>query len=330
VIKNPTTEKQVGAPRVAPVKIIIREIYSRFGMWIILLGMVIIMSLITRNFLSIANILNVIRQISFIAIIGFGSALVLISGGIDLSPGAVVALVSVIAGSYAQGAYPVIVPVIIGLLIGLAVGMLNGFLITRLHVPPFIVTLGLMTSANGAAMQYSHGASFSGLAPGFTFLGIGRFIGIPVPIIIMFILAGGVYLLLNHTVFGRQLAAVGSNEQAAKIAGVKTRRVTFSVYAIAGVLSAIAGLLMTARIDLGLPTLGAGYEFNAISAAVIGGVSLKGGEGSIWSVLCGALIIGVIINGMDLVGVNAYWQQLVRGVIIVLAIILDQFKNAPD
>lgn len=309
---------------------IIRKIYAKYGMWIILLGMIILMMCLSDRFLSPNNILNLVRQVSFIAIIGFGSAMVLICGGLDLSPGALMAVVSVVSASFAQGEYPVIVAILIGLAVGLAGGLINGLLITKLNVPPFIATLGMMTAAKGVAMLYSDGNSVGGLLPSYKVLGGGRVFGIPIPIIIMFALAGLMYLLLNHTPYGRHVVAVGDNEQAAKISGIKTGYVTLSVYVIAGVLAAIASILMSGRIASGQPLLGDGYEMDAISAAVVGGVSLQGGVGSIWGVICGALIIGIINNGMDLIGVSSYWQQIVKGVIIVVAIVLDQLKNIRD
>jgi len=309
---------------------IVRDIYAKYGIWIILLGMIILMMCLTRSFLSTKNIMNLIRQVSFIAIIGFGSAMVLICGGLDLSPGALVAVVSVVSASFARGDYPVFVPIIIGLAVGLAGGLINGLLITKLKVAPFITTLGMMTSAKGVAMLYTGGNSVSGLMPSYKILGGGRIAGIPIPIIIMVVIAVIMYLLLNHTPYGRHVVAIGDNEQAAKISGIKTGAVTLSVYVIAGLMAAIASILMSGRIASGQPLLGEGYEMDAISAAVVGGVSLQGGIGSIWGVICGALIIGIINNGMDLLGVSSYWQQVVKGIIIVLAIVLDQLKNISE
>jgi len=305
---------------------LIKDIYSRFGMWIILLGMVILMASLSSAFLSRNNIMNLLRQISFISIIGFGSAMILISGNIDLSPGALMGLVSVVSASFAAGERPVFVSVIIGLFVGLAGGAINGFLITRLNVPPFIATLGVMSCAKSAAVIYTNGYSISGLAAGFKSIGGGRFFEIPIPFIIMISLAVIVFILLNHTPYGRHVVAIGNNEQAAKISGVRTDKVVFSVYVLAGVLSAVAGILMTGRVASGQALLGVGYEFHAISAAVVGGVSVKGGIGSIWGVICGALVIGVMNNGMDLLAINTFTQEIARGAIIVIAVILDQLK----
>ncbi len=302
-------------------------IYAKYGMWIILIAMIILMSVLTPNFLTKRNLMNLVRQVSFIAIIGFGSAFILISGGLDLSPGAVVAATSVVCASFAQGNHPLIVPLLVGLLVGITCGLINGFLVTRLNVPPFIATLGTMQSARGFAMLYSGGNSITKLTDSFKFLGQGSLLGIPVPIIVMVVIAVVMYVLLDHTPYGRRSVGVGDNIEAARISGINVNRIILSVYLIGGLLSSVTSILMTARIASGQPILGDGYEMDAISAAVVGGVSLKGGVGSIWGVVCGALIIGIINNGMDLLAVSSYWQQVVKGVIIVLAVVLDQLKN---
>ncbi len=311
-------------------KDMIKKIYIKYGIWMILIGMVILMTCLSDNFLSTKNILNLVRQVSFISIIGFGSALILICGGLDLSPGAIVAVTSVVSASFGRGEYPVIFAILIGLCVGLAAGIINGIFVTKLKVPPFIATLGMMTSAKGIAMLYTDGNSVNGLTDSYRIWGAGKLLGIPIPIIIMLILAVIMYILLEHTPYGRHVVAVGDNEQAAKISGIKTERIILSVYIIGGMLASVASILMSGRIASGQPLLGEGYEMDAISAAVVGGVSLKGGVGSIWGVVCGALIIGIINNGMNLLGVSSYWQQVVKGIIIVLAIVLDQLKHIND
>ena len=307
-----------------------KKIYVKYGIWMILIGMVILMTCLSENFLSTKNILNLVRQVSFISIIGFGSAFILICGGLDLSPGAVVAVTSVVSASFGRGEHPTVLAILIGLCVGLAAGTINGIFVTKLKVPPFIATLGMMTSAKGIAMLYTDGNSVNGLTDSYRIWGAGKLLGIPIPIIIMLVLAVIMYILLEHTPYGRHVVAVGDNEQAAKISGIKTERIMLSVYIIGGVLASVASILMSGRIASGQPLLGEGYEMDAISAAVVGGVSLKGGVGSIWGVVCGALIIGIINNGMNLLGVSSYWQQVVKGIIIVLAIVLDQLKHIND
>lgn len=307
-----------------------KKIYVKYGIWMILIGMMILMTCLSENFLSTKNILNLVRQVSFISIIGFGSAFILICGGLDLSPGAVVAVTSVVSASFGRGEHPTVLAILIGLCVGLAAGTINGIFVTKLKVPPFIATLGMMTSAKGIAMLYTDGNSVNGLTDSYRIWGAGKLLGIPIPIIIMLVLAVIMYILLEHTPYGRHVVAVGDNEQAAKISGIKTERIMLSVYIIGGVLASVASILMSGRIASGQPLLGEGYEMDAISAAVVGGVSLKGGVGSIWGVVCGALIIGIINNGMNLLGVSSYWQQVVKGIIIVLAIVLDQLKHIND
>lgn len=307
-----------------------KKIYVKYGIWMILIGMMILMTCLSENFLSTKNILNLVRQVSFISIIGFGSAFILICGGLDLSPGAVVAVTSVVSASFGRGEHPTALAILIGLCVGLAAGTINGIFVTKLKVPPFIATLGMMTSAKGIAMLYTDGNSVNGLTDSYRIWGAGKLLGIPIPIIIMLVLAVIMYILLEHTPYGRHVVAVGDNEQAAKISGIKTERIMLSVYIIGGVLASVASILMSGRIASGQPLLGEGYEMDAISAAVVGGVSLKGGVGSIWGVVCGALIIGIINNGMNLLGVSSYWQQVVKGIIIVLAIVLDQLKHIND
>ncbi len=308
----------------------LREIYIKYGIWIILLFMIVLMSCLTDTFFTTRNLLNLVRQVSFIAIIGFGSAYIMICGGLDLSPGSVVAVTSVVSCSFATGNYPTSVAILIGLLIGVVVGTVNGLLVTALRVPPFIATLGTMTSCNGIAMLYSDGNSIKGLTDSYKYWGAGKIMGIPISIIIMLVLAVIMFVVLVYTPFGRHIVAVGDNIQAAKISGIKTERIILLVYIIGGVLASIASILMSGRIASGQPLLGDGYEMDAISAAVVGGVSLKGGVGSMGGVICGALIIGIINNGMDLLGVSSYWQQIVKGIIIVLAIVLDQLKQRSE
>lgn len=305
-----------------------KELYNKYGILLILVLMVVVVSVLTPNFLTPKNLINVVRQISFIAIMAFGSTFVIITGGIDLSAGSIVGMVSVFTAAFAHpGEYPLIVPVMIGILTGLACGCVNGFLIARMDIPPFIATLGLMTSGRGVALLFSNGRPINDLSDSYLFLGAGYILGIPVPIVILIILAVVMYLLLNNTPFGRHVMAIGGNEQAARISGINVVAVKLGVYAIAGVLSAVAGILMSARISSGQPNLGVGYEMDAVASSVIGGVSLSGGIGTIWGTVCGALVIGIINNGMDLLGINTYWQQIVKGMIIVVAVLLDCLKN---
>lgn len=304
------------------------SIYNKFGIFIVLIFMMLILSILTPNFLTSNNLINVVRQISFIAIIGFGVTAIIITTGIDLSSGSIVALTSVIVASAAHpGQYPLIVTVLIGLSVGLLCGFLNGIIIAKAGIPPFIVTLGMFTAARGAASLFSDGRPISNMKDEFIFLGAGKVLGIPVPIIILVLVAVVTHIILTQTRFGRHVFAVGGNEQAAIISGINVVKVKVMVYTYAGFLASLAGLVLTARINSGQPGLGVGLELDAIASAVIGGTSLSGGMGAVFGTITGALVIGVINNGMDLLNINVYWQQIVKGIIIVLAVFIDKMKN---
>lgn len=304
------------------------KIYSRFGMFLILIALVLVMTILSPRFLTVVNLLNVVRQISFIALVGLGVTMVIITTGIDLSSGSVIALASVVSASFAHpNTYPVVIPILMGLLVGAVCGLVNGTIISKAKIPPFIVTLGMMTAARGVALLYSNGKPIGNFSSQFTYLGAGKVLGIPVPIIILLIMAITTHVLLKNTKFGNHVYAIGGNEQAAIISGVNVNKVKIMVYTYAALLAALAGVVLTARISSGQPGLGVSYELDAIAASVIGGTSLSGGIGSVPGTITGALIIGVINNGMDLLNVSAYWQQIVKGVIIVGAVLLDLLKR---
>jgi inositol transport system permease protein len=270
-------------------------------------------------------------------LIAIGVTMVIITGGIDLSSGSVLALAAVVSTSLAQRLdwseikfpgldVPVIVPILAALAVGAACGLVNGSLIARFKIPPFIATLGMMTIARGFALIYSE-RPVSGLTDSYNYIGQGEPFGIPVPIVILAVVAIGAHVMLNNTRFGRHIYALGGNEQAARISGINISRVKIGVYTIAGLLAGLSGLVLSSRIGSGQPGLGLGYELDAIASAVIGGTSLSGGIGTIWGTIVGALIIGVLNNGLDLLNVSAYWQTIVKGSIIVVAVIIDERKN---
>jgi inositol transport system permease protein len=309
-------------------KINVSQIMSKYGMLFVLIGMVILMSFLSDSFLVTQNLINIVRQISFIGIVAMGVTMIIITTGIDLSSGSVIALVSVVVASLAHpGEYPLIVPILTGLCIGAITGFINGFITAKGKIPAFIATLGMMTAARGLALLYSGGRPIANMTDSFLFLGKGTILGIPFPIIVFFLLGIISHLLLSKTKFGKYTYAIGGNEQAAKIAGINVDRYRIMIYSYAGFLSAIAGIMLTARISSGQPSLGNMYELDAIAAAVIGGTSLSGGIGTIPGTIIGALIIGVLNNGLDLLGVSSYWQQILKGAIIVTAVLLDSRKN---
>lgn len=310
---------------------------SKYGIVLILLAMFIAFSLLSEGFFTPRNIFNIIRQISFMGLIAIGVTMVIITGGIDLSSGSVLALVAVIATSLAQlpesatlkyeGLHlPIVVPVIVGLAVGALCGAINGSLIARFGIPAFIATLGMMTVARGFALIYSN-KPLSQLTPEYNFIGQGAIMGVPFPVIILLVVAVAAHIMLNNTPFGRYIYALGGNEQAARISGVNINRVKIGVYTLAGLLSGLAGLVVSSRVGSGQPGQGVGIELDAIAAAVIGGASLSGGIGTIWGTIVGALIIGVLDNGLILLNVDQYWITIVKGAIIVVAVIIDQRKN---
>lgn len=310
-------------------KDLFKRIYNQYGMFLILILLVVIISIIKPNFLSVINIINIVRQMSFIALIALGVTIVIITTGIDLSSGSVMAVASVVAASMAHpNQYPVIVPIAIGLAAGALCGWINGFIIAKSGIPPFIVTLGMMTAARGAALLYTDGKPIGNFSEQFIWIGAGKVLGIPVPIILLLIMAVFTYIMLNNTKFGRHIYALGGNEQAAIISGINVYKVKVIVYTYAGFLAALAGISLSGRIQSGQPGLGVGYELDAIASAVIGGTSLSnGGIGTVQGTIIGALVIGVINNGMDLMNINSYWQQIVKGAIIVGAVLLDKQKS---
>jgi len=314
---------------------------STYSILLILVGLVALEAILSGGIsLRIVNLLNVLRQISVIGIIALGVTMCIITAGIDLSSGAVVAMVSVVVASLLQEAdamdrlfkgghpWPVLLVIVIGLLIGAFLGFLNGAMITRLRIPPFIATLGMMTFARGWAFIYSQGRPRGSLLDSFQTLGQGATLGIPNPALILLVCVALTYVILKHTLWGRYTYALGSNMQAAVVSGIKTDRYLILVYTFAGFLAAVASIVLTARIGSGQPGLGLGYELDAIAASVIGGTSLAGGLGSAGGTLIGALIIGVMKNGLDILNVSADFQQVARAIIIVVAVTIDVRKNA--
>ena len=274
------------------------------------------------------NLLNVVRQVSVIAIVGIGVTIVIITTGIDLASGSVIALVSVITASLAHpDQFPVIVPVAVGLASGALTGTISGMLVAVGKIPAFIATLGMMIAARGLALIYSDGRPISDFSEAFDFIGRGHLLGVPFPIVVMGITAIVVHVILTHTRFGKHVYAIGGNQQAAIVSGINVKRRLLQVYTLAGLLSGLAGILLTSRISVGQPTAGMGYELDAIAAAVIGGTSLSGGIGTVYGTVVGALIIGVLNNGLDLLRVNPNWQQLIKGVLIVGAVLLDKQRH---
>lgn len=289
----------------------------------------ILLGFINDNFFTLNNMLNLLRQVSVNALIAFGMTFVILTAGIDLSVGSTLALGSALtAGLLTSGMDPMLA-VLIGLLIGFALGAINGLIITKGKVAPFIATLATMTIYRGATLVYTDGTPITGLSDSFTFemIGKGYLFGIPFPVIIMLVAFFILYFVQRKTVFGRQVYAVGGNEEAAKLSGIKTDGVKIWVYSITGMLAVLAGIIITSRLDSAQPTAGTSYELDAIAAVVIGGTSLAGGRGRIVGTLIGALIIGVISNGLNLLNVSSFYQQIVKGTIILVAVLFDRSQK---
>ena len=326
-------------PEVTTRRFDVGALLKKYAIIGILLLFIIVLAIVTGgNFLKVDNLINVIRQVSAIGIIAVGMTFVIIAKGIDLSVGSVLAMSAVVSASLVQqtGAsntlYPGLhLPWIVGVLAGLAVGALTGLitgtLVSVFKIAPFIATLGMMTAARGLALIYTGGRPLSKLDPSYNFIGQGDVFGVPVPIILLAIVAVGAHLVLTRTRFGRHVFAYGGNEQAARVSGINISKIMLGIFALTGVLAGLSGIILSARIGSGNPQLGTGIELDAITATVIGGTSFNGGVGTIWGTIVGALIIGIINNGLDLMNVSPFWQQVVKGTIIVLAIIIDERKN---
>ena len=301
---------------------------SRYGILIAFLILIVLMSLLSPAFLKTTNIMNILRQTSVNGIVAVGMTFVIILAGIDLSVGSVIALAAVIAASFAHpGDYPLIVPVIAGLATGGLCGFINGFVIAKRKIAPFIMTLAMMTIARGAALVYTNGRPVIELSDSYNKIGGSYFLGIPIPVIIFIIIILIGWIILSKTVFGRHVYATGGNKTAAELSGIITGKITVWVYTIAGLLAGLAGIVLSSRVMSGSPATGQGYELDAIAAVVIGGTKLTGGVGSVSGTVIGVLIIGVMNNGLDLLNVSSYWQLVVKGIIILLAVVVEK-KNS--
>jgi inositol transport system permease protein len=301
-----------------------RNLLHRFGLLFVILLVGLGLTLATDTFLSVANLTNVARQVSINGILAVGVTFVLLTAGVDLSLGSVVALSGVACATFAHpGDHSVIVPIAVGLLTGLTCGLVNGVLVTRGGVAPFIVTLGMMTIARGLALIFSGGRPVANMSNELTALA-GDVFGVPIPMLCFAGVALVSWFFLRHFRLGRHIYAVGGNENAARAAGVPVERVKLFAYGLCGLLTGLAGVVLAARITTGQPNAGQAYELDAIAAVVIGGTSLAGGVGTITGTLLGVLLIGVINNGLDLMGVSSYYQAVIKGVIIVGAVWLDR------
>ena len=312
-----------------------RQSLSRFQSLIALFILCLTISLLSDKFLTATNIWNVLRQISVNICISVGMTLVVLTAGIDLSVGSVLALCGAItAGLLKNGieipssnlyiGFTVLGAIVVGLLTGALLGCFNGWAITRFKVPPFVATLAMLTVARGLTMLWTKGFPISNLGKKFVWLGTGWFLGIPLPVWISAIIVIIATIMTNKTKLGRYIYAIGGNENAATLSGINIKKVKITVYSMAGMLAAVGGVLVTSRLDAAQPNAGTGYELDSIAAVVIGGTSLSGGRGSVLGTVLGAVIIGVLNNGLVLLNVSPFWQQVVKGFVILIAVIIDK------
>lgn len=312
----------MGMARIAQIVRPRRLSVSDLGLGVAFIALVVALSLMTPTFMTSVNVLNVGRQISIIAIVAAGQTFVILAGGIDLSMGSIVGLTGVVVAGVTI-TYGVAAGLLAGVLVACLVGLANGIVITYIRVPDFIATLAMLNIARGLCLIYTGAVPITVNDPTILYLGTGYVGPIPVPIVIMILVFAVSWLVLRTTRFGRYVYAVGGNRRAAAYAGIDVRKVRISVYVIAGLLSALAAVVLTGRIASGDPQAGSGYELQAIAAVVLGGTAIAGGQGSVVRTLLGAMTLGVLGNGMNLLNVSAFYQQFVQGVVIVLAVALS-------
>ncbi|WP_034536907.1 ABC transporter permease [Carnobacterium inhibens] len=313
------TEKKKGSPK---------DYLGKLGPLLALIVLVILVSIVNPSFIAPTNLLNLLRQVSTNALIAFGMTFVIITGGIDLSVGSTLALSSALmAGTIAAGMDPLLA-MILSLVVGTVFGAVNGLLITKGNMAPFIATLATMTIYRGLTLVYTNGNPITGIGDSFIFKFVGRgyLFGIPFPVVLMIVSFILLYILLHKMTFGRKTFAIGGNEKASFIAGIKNDRIKIGIYALSGLMASLAGIIITSRLDSAQPTAGTSYEMDAIASVVLGGTSLSGGRGRLVGTLIGALIIGTLNNGMNLLGISSFYQQVVKGIVIIIAVLLDR-KN---
>jgi ribose transport system permease protein len=300
----------------------VRGFLQRYGLVVSFLILCLVLSLLSDRFLTVGNLTNVLRQSTINLIIAIGMTYVILTAGIDLSVGAVLALATVVTADLLQRGVPILPTVVLGLLLGGVLGMANGLLISRVKVPAFVATLGMMTVARGLALTYTQGRPITGLPDAFRYIGTGYLGPVPMPIIVAGITFLAGYILLTRTRMGMYIYALGNNPIAAHYTGIATSNYITFVYVLAGSLAALAGMILVARLDSAQPTAGISYEFDAIAAVVVGGTSFAGGEGSLMGTLLGVLVISVLNNGLNLLNVSSFYQPVVTGVVIALALLL--------
>jgi putative xylitol transport system permease protein len=306
------------------------RLISRYGIVIALALIAIILSLSTDNFLTSGNLTNILRQVSINGILAVGMTFVILTGGIDLSIGSVLALCGMIAASMVVGtnAHAPFAVTLAAMAAGAGLGATSGILIAWVRLPAFVVTLGMLSAVRGLALIYSQGMPISNLSERFKFLGQGSSLGVPVSVILFAATVLIAWITLGYTIYGRRVYAVGGNIRSARTCGINVAGIIFSAYVLMGTLSGLAGTLLAARTTAALPQAGVAYELDAIAAVVIGGTSLTGGVGGVMLTVVGVLIIGLLNNGLDLLGISSYYQQVIKGLMIVAAVLIDKARHS--
>ena len=301
--------------------------WNDFAILIILVVLVAILAFINPVFLTPNNLMNIARQVSIVAIVGIGMSYVLISAEIDLSVGSLVGLTGVVAAMAMKDGMPIMVACLFAILISVFCGFLNGVIHTYIKIPSFIVTMGMMNIARGVVLVLTNSYPVTGLPEGFKMVGRGYILGIPIPVVVMLVCYIVGFFVLKYTKFGRSIYAIGGNLEAARLSGISVSKNKVIIHTICGLTAGIAGVVLAARLFSGQPSAGNGMELDAIAAAVIGGTSTSGGKGRLWGTLLGALIMGIITNGMNLMNISTNWQYIMQGTIIIVAVGLDRIKN---
>jgi len=299
------------------------DMIRQYGILIGLIGLISAFSILSERFFTLSNMLIVMRQTSVVAFLAFGMTFVILGAGIDLSVGSVLAISGAVCAGVMQNGN-VFFAILAGLAVGSALGIFNGLVITKLRIPAFIATLAMMAIARGGTLVYTGGRPITGLPSSFAFLGRGYIGNIPFPIILMLFIFILAYIILKLTRFGRYVYATGGNIDAARASGIKVNNVIISNFAISGLLSGLTGIILASRLNSAQPTAGTGYELDAIAAVVLGGTNLFGGEGELWGTLVGAFIMGILNNGLNMLNVSSFYQQVVKGVVILIAVTVAQ------
>lgn len=301
----------------------VKALMREYFIFLIFAALVIILTCLKPSFIKPSNLVNILKQASINGILSFGMMFVIIAGGFDMSVGSTIAFTGILAALLGRGDYPLILPLVVAMLGGVAVGIVNGTGVAVGELPPFIMTLGTMTGVRGLALLISNGKPITGISAQYQAVAASSVLGIPMLAVFLLIVIIICSFVLSRTVYGRRVYACGGNLQAARVAGINTTAIRISTFAISGLLAGLCGFLMTSRVTIGQPTAAESYEMDAITACVVGGVSMTGGLGKPWGVVVGSLLITVIANGLDILGVSSHWQKIVKGLIIVLAVLID-------